>query len=503
MNLAAYCLAASPHRDPEKPALIVINDLGAEAPAEIWTYRDLEEAVQRVASGLHGLGLPPQARIVLRLGNTSAFPLVFYGAIAAGFVPVPTSTALTHSELAFIVGDCGAEALIRDDGGESAGLPGGITVIGADELRRLLNSPGRNPFAQARSDDPAYLIYTSGTTDAPKGVVHAHRAGWGRRPMYQGWYGITERDRVLHAGAFNWTFTLGTGLTDPWVNGATAIIYTGQKDPTVWPCLIEKTGATLFAAVPGVIRQILKYADLDPSRMPSLRHGLIAGEGPPPGLFEEWTARTGRQLYEALGMTEISTYISSSPTVPRKPGAVGRPQPGRAVAILAEDGGTTPLPAGEAGLIAVHRTDPGLMLGYWNRPEEEAAVLRGDWFVGGDLGRMDEEGYVSHLGRADDVIKALGYRVAPQEVEAILARHPDVAECACAGLEVRSGVTVVCAYIVPRDEASRPEPSELLRHASEHLAAYKCPREVRFIASLPRTGNGKIKRSELSRIPAI
>ncbi len=148
-------------------------------------------------------------------------------------------------------------------------------------------------YADTRADDPAFLIYTSGTTASPKGVLHAQRSAFGRRPMYQGWYGIGPGDRMLHAGAFNWTFTLGTGLTDPWANGATAIIYTGEKDPSLWPRLIAETGATLFAAVPGVYRQMLKYAKPAAADFGALRHGLMAGESPPPGLFEDWDARTG------------------------------------------------------------------------------------------------------------------------------------------------------------------------------------------------------------------
>jgi len=505
INLAAYCLAAAPHRDPGKTALIVVSDLAAVTPAEVWTFSELELAVQRVAAGLSALGLQPGTRIVLRLGNTSTFPLVFFGAMAAGFVPVPTSDQLTDSELAFILTDSGAELVICDDDLAPSGshLPGGVTILGTAEVRGLLEFPQRRAFAPTHRDDPAYLIYTSGTTASPKGVIHAHRAGWGRRPMYQGWYGITRQDRILHAGAFNWTFTLGTGLTDPWANGATAIIYTGDKDPSIWPRLIEMTDATMFAAVPGVIRQMLRYAELDNKRMPSLRHALIAGEAPPPGLFEEWMGRTGRDMFEALGMSELSTYISSSPTVPRKPGAVGKPQPGRAVVILDENSGTDPLPAGRPGLIAVHRTDPGLMLGYWNRPGEESLVYRGDWFIGGDQGVMDADGYVTHLGRANDIIKALGYRIAPQEIEGVLARHPGVADCACAGLEVRPGVNIVCAYVVPREIAAPPGRDELLDFAAERLAAYKRPRELRFIAGLPRTANGKIRRSDLSKVPVL
>lgn len=481
----------------------MVNDLASGVPAEVWTFSELECAVQRVAAGLTSLGLQPGARIILRLGNTSTFPLMFFGAMAGGLVPVPTSSLLTAPELAFIVTDSGAELVICDDDLAPSGLTPDISILGTADVNRLMKFPQRRAFALTDRDDPAYIIYTSGTTASPKGVIHAHRAGWGRRPMYQGWYGISRQDRVLHAGAFNWTFTLGTGLTDPWANGATAIIYTGDRNPAVWPRLIEMTDATMFAAVPGVIRQMLKYAELEVTRMPSLRHALIAGEAPPPGLFEEWTGRTGRDMFEALGMSELSTYISSSPTVPRKPGAVGRPQPGRAVVILDENSGTDPLPAGQPGLIAVHSTDPGLMLGYWNRPGEEDLVRRGDWFIGGDRGVMDADGYVTHLGRANDVIKALGYRIAPQEIESVLAQHAGVAECACAGLEVSPGVNIVCAYIVPHDLAAPPGRDGIFSFAAERLAAYKRPRELRFIAGLPRTANGKVRRSDLSKVPAL
>ncbi len=167
------------------------------------------------------------------------------------------------------------------------------------------------------------------------------------------------------------------------------------------------------------------------------------------------------------------------------------------MAILPEDGGETPLPPGEIGLLALHRSDPGLMLGYWQRPDEEAEVMRGDWFVGGDLASMDADGYVTHHGRANDIMKALGYRVAPQEVEAVLARFPEVAEVACAERTVRDGVSVIAAYIVARDASQPPAANALMAFAAEHLAPYKCPREVVFVSSLPRTANGKVLRRAL------
>lgn len=249
----------------------------------------------------------------------------------------------------------------------------------------------------------------------------------------------------------------------------------------------------------GLYRRILKYCDLGRYDLSRLRHGLSAGEALSPALAEQWHQASGRLLYEALGMSECSTYSSSSPTVPPKPGSPGRPQPGRSVSILPIDGSVTPLDPGESGLLAVHRSDPGLMLGYWNRLDEEALVYRGDWFVGGDLAAIDDEGYVWYHGRNDDVMNAMGYRVSPGEVEAAVARHPAVAEVAVTELAVREGVKVIAAFVVPKD-ADEADAGPILAFAEQHLAAYKRPREVIFANELPRTPNGKVQRRRLAEL---
>lgn len=499
-NMARYCLGVCDVRPADKVALLVYDDLNAEGPSEVWTYGRLEDVVLRIAAALQDAGLERGQSIALRLQNTSSYALMFFGAIAGGFVPLPMSSQLTAEEASFLIRDSEAVGVALDDG-----LPvepevlkqKGLRIFSQDDVQRMCAHARRASFASTRKDDPAYLIYTSGTTANPKGVLHAQRAAFGRRPMYEGWYGLRADDRMLHAGAFNWTYTLGTGLIDPWAVGATSIIFTGDKHPDVWPRLIAKAEATIFAAVPGLFRQILKYAPPSPGSLPSLRHGLIAGEAPPATLFDDWEAASGTKLYEAIGMSEISTYISSGPSTPRRAGTIGKAQPGRRVAVLPVDEGEEPLPANTEGLLAVHRSDPGLMLGYWKRPVEQADVLRGEWFVGGDLAKIDDDGYVTHLGRANDIMKALGYRVSPQEVEAALAKHPSVAEVACAELEVREDVSVVAAYVV-LNAGARGDVSELEAFAKEHLADYKRPREYRFVEQLPRTANGKVRRASLA-----
>jgi acyl-coenzyme A synthetase/AMP-(fatty) acid ligase len=233
-----------------------------------------------------------------------------------------------------------------------------------------------------------------------------------------------------------------------------------------------------------------------------LRHGLCAGEPLAPALHTAWQEATGLVLYEALGMSEISTYVSGAPNLPVKIGSPGKPQDGRCVAILPFDGdGSETCAAGERGLIAVHRSDPGLMLGYWNRPQDEAEARRGDWFCGGDVGCMDEDGYVWFHGRNDDVMNAFGYRVSPVEVEMALADHPSVGEVAVAEMRVRDGVTIIAAFVVPATGVASLDEESVLAHASRRLADYKMPRAVHTVDALPRSANGKVMRRQLRPQP--
>jgi acyl-coenzyme A synthetase/AMP-(fatty) acid ligase len=493
--MARYCLARGVSQWPEKPALIIVKDAAAPLDAaEHWSYQQLDLTIRAIAGGLQSQGWPSGARVLLRLGNTSDSALLFFAAIAAGFVPVPLSSMLKVEEVRFLLEDSGACVLVSNDPQDEA-LAFPVPVWDSSRLAQLKESRPVD-YADTDAEDPAFLIYTSGTTSRPKGVLHAHRSAWGRRPMYEGWYGMNFTDIMLHAGALNWTYTLGAGLTDPWALGATAVVYNGPKDIHVWPRLIEKTGATLFAAVPSLYRQMLKHADLGAYDLSRLRHGLTAGEALHPELLVQWQAVTGRALYEALGMSECSTYISSAPGVPVRPGSPGKPQSGRCIAILPIEGSAHPLPSGETGLLAVHRSDPGLMLGYWHRPEEEAQAYRGDWFVGGDLASLDADGYVYYHGRYDDIMNCMGYRVSPVEVENRLIQHPEVLEVAVTAWAVNAQINIIAAFVVPKRPDFQDERG-LLEFAQSRLAAYKCPRKIIFVDHLPRTTNGKIQRRHL------
>ena len=512
LNLARACIEAHA-TDPasaDRPAFTFI-ETGDGERARVWTYAEVWAEVQRIARGLLGAGLTRGERVLIRLPHSPEYAFAFFGANLAGLVPVPTSPQLTEEEAQYLATDAQAAALIAPEGAcldEFAGL-----VITEAQLAALgaSGASGALPeLPETRAEDPAYLLYTSGTTARPKGVLHAQRVVRGRELMRgDAWEGLGPDDTTLHAGTLNWSYTMGVGLMDPWASGAHAMLAAGGVEPVAWPGLLERHRVTVFTAVPTVYRQMLKYGRPEDTNLEALRHVLCAGEALTPALAREWDARTGKPMYEALGMTEVSTYISSGPAVPVRLGSPGRPQPGRRVVILAEDDGDAEdsggivapdlmlLPPDEVGLLAVHCSDPGLMLGYWHRPEEEAAVFRGDWFCGGDRASIDADGYVWFHGRADDVMKSFGYRLSPVEIEAALASCPGVAEVAVVGLAIDTEKTLVTACIVPQPGEPPPSEAALRAHATAHLAGYKQPHQYRIVESLPRTANGKVLRRVL------
>jgi len=494
-NLPHYCLAAHAATRPEKIALIIAGEGGR---VRQWSYAEIDESVRRLAGGLRSLALPPGARVMIRTGNDLPYILAFFGAMAAGYVPLPSSAALTGEEAEFLLGDSEAAAIVLSERlGLAHDVPADVRVLDNAQIMHLAETAPTVDYADTAAEDPAFLIYTSGTVGRPKGVLHAHRVAWGRRPMYQGWYGIGPDDVVLHAGAFNWTYTLGVGLIDPWANGATAVLYNGRADPAVWPDLIERFGVSIFATVPSLYRRILKYGRFRREGLATLRHGLTAGEALPASVQQAWQEATRTPLYEALGMSEISTYISTGPGIPQKPGSPGKPQPGRRVTILdaeAADGSAVEVAPGDVGLIAVHRSDPGLMLGYWRRPDEESLVYRGEWFCGGDLAHMDRDGYIWLHGRHDDIVNPGGYRLSPLEIETALEQHPMVHEVAVGELALSAELKILAAFVVAE---GAPDERALLEWASAHLAAYKVPKRVVFVAQLPRNRAGKLLRRDL------
>jgi acyl-coenzyme A synthetase/AMP-(fatty) acid ligase len=480
-NLAAYVLGRARELG-SKTALAVISPSGVEC----WTYAQLEAAVLGTASGFVAEGLRPGDRLLMRLGNSVEFPICYLAALAADIIPVPTSSLLTAPEVTQIAEDVRPRLIVAEQGlALPAEPPCPVLLAKAMEATYELTPAS---YAMGDPNRPGYIVYTSGTSGQPRAVTHAHRAIWARRMMWDGWYGLTETDRLLHAGAFNWTYTLGTGLLDPWTRGATALIPAHGVAPDVLGRLMKQHEATIFAAVPGIYRRLLR------SKLPQLerlRHGLSAGEKLPEAIRAAWQEATGTPIHEAFGMSECSTFISGSPSHPASPGTLGYPQEGRRVAVLGEDG---PVTFGEPGILGVSRRDPGLMLGYWGAKDETAQRFDGEWFLTGDLVSMAKDGALTYLGRADDMMNAGGVRVSPLEVEAALNAHPAILESAAAEVTVKADTTVIAAFYVAKGPV---EADELERFLADRLARYKCPRLYTRLDALPKGANGKLLRRRL------
>jgi acetyl-CoA synthetase len=491
-----------------KVALYWENEFGETRK---FTFLELSNLTNQIGNALLSLGFKKGDRIIIRLPNIPEFPLAFLGAIKIGSIPIPSSSMLTAEEIGYMLDDSEARAVIttpdlfeevevnmgKHKAFKEVIITGSLVPSGCFDLKELVNRCNTVLcIPETTADDMAYICYTSGTTGYPKGVIHAQRALIAHDPAALFWQALKPNYTVLHAGKLNWTYTLGTGCMDPWRHGCATVIYGGEHNPKKFFELIKKYRVNVFMAVPTVYRQMMRTADEINPDLSSLNHALSAGEHLSEELFTLWKEKLGVELYDGLGMSEFSYYLSNMPGMPIKPGSPGKPQPGHLSTLLDEDGNQVGI--GEIGALATPKSDPGIMLGYWNKAEETSQMFRDNWFISGDYFYRDDDGYYWLVGREDDLITSFGYRVSPFEVERVLNEHPKVRECAVAGLDIGEDKTITTAFIVLKGEVgSEKVKEELLDYAHSRLARYKCPREIVFIDCIPKTANGKVKRKRL------
>lgn len=497
-------------------AMIVEDDL---LGTDQITFSELSQRTSQFSQLLADLDVVSGDRVLIRLPNCLDYPIAFLGAMKLGAISVPTSTLLTVEEVLYLAKDSGAKVLVIDKAMWAKLLP---DIAQCPNLTRvLLSGPGEivqadngilvkdlaaelalitewQTACNTAADDPAYLVYTSGTTGYPKGVLHAHRALIGRTPASEYWFDFApdSQDRIMHSGKFNWTYVLGSGLMDPLYLGKTVIVHEGKNDANTWPRLIAKHKATIFVGVPTIYRQIIQKTAFSKQDVPSLRHCMSAGEHLSDEVLQLWQSRFDISIYEAVGMSEFSYYLCETKSRPIRPGSAGFPQPGHDIQLLDPET-LVPVEIGEEGMICVPETDPGLFIEYWNLPEETAKLKHDGWFLTGDFARYDNDGYIWFLGRKDDIIKSFGYRVSPYEIERVFKSHPAIADCAAIGEEIEKDKNLVVAYVVLHSDMNAT-PDELLAYGKKHLAAYKSPKVVYLTNDFPRTKNGKILRREVS-----
>ncbi|MBV1908798.1 MAG: acyl-CoA synthetase [Kangiellaceae bacterium] len=513
-NIAQECVnqhALSERAD--NIALIVEDD---ELGTKELSYAALDQQSSKFATLLNQLSVSIGDRVLIRLPNSTDYPESFFGCLRHGAVAVPTSTLLAASEVAYLAKDSGAKVLVAAKSMwselesildqptklETVLLAGpGImpeqpnsSIKLIDLTESMADLAATKTIVKSKADDPAYLVYTSGTTGFPKGVLHAHRSLIGRLPASQYWFDFKDGDRIMHSGKFNWTYVLGSALMDPLFHGHTVIVHEGKNDAGTWPTLIKKHSCTIFIGVPTIYRQIIQKTDFKGEDVPSLRHCMSAGEHLSDEMLAAWRKRFGQDVFEAIGMSEFSYYISQRIDRPIRPGAAGFPQPGHNIQILTGDG--TPAPVNEEGMIAIPENDPGLFLNYWQLPEETTKAKHDDYFFTGDYARTDEDGYIWFLGRKDDIINTFGYRVSPHEIERVLKTHPAIADCVALGEELGPEKILVSACVILHKDSELSE-QQLLDFGNEKLAKYKAPKLAHFYQDFPRTKNGKVLRKQM------
>jgi acetyl-CoA synthetase len=467
------------------------------------TFDELKDLSDRAATVLADRGVGRGDRVAVFLPQCVETAVAHVAAFKLGAVSVPLSPLFRADALGYRLGHSRAKVVLTDDE-HAAHLPPeiGPLALRTEELRRLAAraAPARSAADTSR-DDPAMLIYTSGTSGMPKGALHAHRFLPGRLSGFELIHRLESRpsiDRPFWTPAdWAWVGGLVDCVLTPWVFGCPVLAWRRRRfDPEATLALIAEHRVRSLFLPPTAVNKLRAVAD------PRARYALqvesvhCAGEPLLPEA-QAWAARAFGEAYDLYGMTEMGATIGNSPFHPVKPGSMGRPYPGHEVALLGE--GDRPVGAGEIGEIAIKKGDPGMFLGYFEDPAGTAARFRGEWLCTGDLARRDEDGALWYQGRADDMFNTSGYRVGPTEIEGTLHTHPAVEHAAVVGEPDAERGAVVKAFVVLRPGFA---PSEALAeaiqaHVRGRLAAYEYPRRIVFARELPMTVTGKVRRAEL------
>jgi benzoate-CoA ligase len=479
------------------------------------TYADLLELTNRTGNALLELGVAPGERVLVACLDTPEFLGAFWGAIKIGAVPVPVNTLLRAPDYLYQLNDSGAkvavvsEPLLGELGRALAGAKGVERVLVGGgpagghlslEERQAKASPRLDPAPTGR-DDPAFWLYSSGSTGFPKGAVHLHHDMVICAETYaKQVLGIKPDDRVLSAAKLFFAYGLGNAGYFPLAVGAHAVLFPQRPTPQAMFEAIASRRPTLFFAVPTLFAAMLAVKDAEKQYdTKSLRLCVSAGEALPPELLQRWRERFGVDILDGIGTTEtLHMFVSNLPGEIR-PGYAGKAVPGYA-AIVVDDAGRL-VPDGEVGNLRIQ--GDSTMSHYWNQPEKTRATLFGEWIQTGDKFIREEDGWLRYCGRSDDMLKVGGIWVSPVEVEATLVAHQAVLEAAVVGREDEQKLVKPVAYVVLKDAAHASEAfaDELREFVKARLAPYKAPRAIEFVKDLPKTATGKIQRFKL-RAPA-
>lgn len=469
------------------------------------TGAQFHDLCARTAGALAALGVKPGDRVAVQVDKSPAALALYGGSVMAGAVFLPMNTAYTPAEIAYFVQDAEAAVLVCDPAAAAALAP---VAQGAGAKLLTLGADGAGSFAEAvaaaaplapvdrGAGDLAGLLYTSGTTGRSKGAMMSHANLLSNAQTLARAWDFTDRDVLLHALPIFHTHGLFVATNVTLAAGG-AMIFLPKFD--IDAIFAHLPRATALMGVPTFYTRMLADPRLTREAVAHMRL-FVSGSAP---LLAEthvaFEARTGQRILERYGMTETNMNTSNPYAGERRAGTVGPALPGVEVIVTDPDSGA-PLPQGQIGMVEVR--GPNVFQGYWRMPEKTAAELRANgFFITGDLGRFDADGYLTIVGRQKDLIIAGGYNIYPVEIEEVLDAHPDVLESAVVGVPHPDLGEAVLAVVVPAPGRS-PDPAALIAHAGQTLARFKLPRAVEIVPALPRNTMGKVQKAELRKLHA-
>jgi 4-hydroxybenzoate-CoA ligase len=474
------------------------------------TYGGLQRQSCRVANLLRRLGVRREERVAMIMLDTVDFPAVFLGAIRAGIVPVPLNTLLTSDQYAYVLADCRARVLFVSE----ALYPVVKAIVGRMGDLECVVVSGKNAFghkllseelkgesdtfatAATHPDEPAFWLYSSGSTGMPKGVRHLHANLAATAETYaRQVLGIREDDVCLSAAKLFFAYGLGNALTFPMSVGATTVLNPERPTPAAMFALMNRYHPSIFYGVPTLFAAMLNDESMKAQGGGArLRVCTSAGEALPESVGNAWKARFGVDILDGVGSTELLHIFLSNAPGDIKYGSSGRPVPGYKVRLVNEAGAD--VPDGEVGELLVDAPSAGE--GYWNQRSKSRRTFEGHWTRTGDKYIRDADGRYTFCGRSDDMFKVSGIWVSPFEVESALITHPAVLEAAVVPEADSEGLLKPKAFVVLRTGAKTDGLDEALKeHVKQKIGVWKYPRWIETVEALPKTATGKIQRFKL------
>ncbi|MEY2617204.1 MAG: hypothetical protein RL522_206 [Pseudomonadota bacterium] len=491
-------------------------------PQGVHTYGDLQARICQAGNFLRSLGVQPGDRVLFSLCDGLEFPALFLGAMKIGAVALPLNTFLQPKDYAYYIADSAAKVVVVDTSlveridaiRHAPVFPGLLFVAGgqAPGYRNWQESLDTQPRELAtlprRPDDVAFWLYSSGSTGDPKGVPHTHEHIYWSCELFglgAGGMGLRRDDEILCPPKMFFAYGLGNQVYFPIRAGAKVIVEPAPIRPAPLLQRLIATRPTVMMAVPTLFAGLLDLMRQMPHEQvreacSRLRMCVSGGELLPVALYRQWQEMTGTEILDGVGTTELTHMFLFNQPGAARPGSCGRIVPGYTAKLLNDQ--REEVPEGEIGNLFVQGPTAATL--YWNKPEKTAATMWDSGVLTGDKCLRDADGYYFHVGRVDDMLRVGGVWVSPGEVEAALAEHAAVLECAVIGAHDEHDMIKPYAYVVPK-QGVEPTPQlaqDLLEHLRARLAHIKCPRSVELVTELPKTATGKIQRFRLRAMRA-